>query len=155
MNPQKRRDVIDAMRVLSAIEQRNAMVLTDQQGYAGRPLLSAEDQFKVIQAMSPEAAGELATRYATMKVLPTETVARLWPQAQRQLLADGSQADIHDLGLEAKGDGYAFGGDAVKRPQKRRVSITPGVPSVPPAIPARPGGIGEPTRSSPTANPFQ
>ena len=123
MDPSKRRDVIDALRNLAALEQRNALVLTRQPGYEGRPLLSAEDQFAVIRAQSPAAADELATRYATMKVYPTATVAKLWPEMEKRLLADGSQAEVHEFGLDARGDGYAFGGDPVRRPQKRRTVI--------------------------------
>lgn len=152
MDPQKRRDVIDNLRVLQAIEQRNAMVLTGQKGYEGRPMLSAEDQFAVLKAQAPDAAAELATRYATNKILPTDTVAKLWPEAQRRLLADGTQAEIHDLALDAKSDGWAFGGEAVRRPQRRRISIDPGAP--PPArVPRIPPALSVP-KDNPVPNPF-
>ncbi|MBP27842.1 LPD38 domain-containing protein [Methylobacterium sp.] len=152
MDPQKRRDVIDALRVLQAIEQRNAMVLTGQKGYEGRPMLSAEDQFAVLKAQSPVAAAELATRYATNKILPTDTVAKLWPEAQRRLLADGTQAEIRDLALDAKVDGWAFDGDAVRKPQRRRVGIDPSAP--PPArTPRIPPALSVP-KDNPVPNPF-
>ncbi|MGX9983974.1 LPD38 domain-containing protein [Methylobacterium fujisawaense] len=153
MDPQKRRDVIDALRVLQAIEQRNAMVLTQQKGYEGRPMLSAEDQFAVLKAQSPVAAAELATRYATNKILPTDTVAKLWPEAQRRLLADGTQAEIRDLALDAKVDGWAFDGDAVRKPQRRRVGIDPSAPPPPRGERRIPPALSVP-KDNPVANPF-
>lgn len=152
MDPQKRRDVIDNLRVLQAIEQRNAMVLTGQKGYEGRPMLSAEDQFAVLKAQAPQAAAELATRYAANKILPTDTVAKLWPEAQRRLLADGTQAEIRDLALDAKVDGWAFDGDAVRKPQRRRVAVDPSAP--PPArSPRIPPALSVP-KDNPVPNPF-
>lgn len=152
MDPQKRRDVIDALRVMQAIEQHNAMVMTRQRGYENQPLLSAEDQFAVLKAHSPVAAAELATRYATNRILPTETVAKLWPEAQRRLLADGTQAEIRDLALDAKADGWAFGGEAVRKPQRRRVPITPGAPP-PASAPRILPGLSVP-KDNPVPNPF-
>lgn len=153
MDPRKRRDVIDALRVLQAIEQRNALVLTEQKGYEGRPMLSAEDQFAVLKAQSPVAAAELATRYATNKILPTDTVAKLWPEAQRRLLADGTQAEIRDLALDAKVDGWAFDGDAVRKPQRRRVSIDPTAPPPPRSERRIPPALSVPN-TTPVPNPF-
>ncbi|AWV18824.1 hypothetical protein A3862_27480 [Methylobacterium sp. XJLW] len=153
LDPQKRRDVIDNLRVLQAIEQRNALVLTGQKGYEGRPMLSAEDQFAVLKAQSPVAAAELATRYATNKILPTDTVAKLWPEAQRRLLADGTQAEIRDLALDAKVDGWAFDGDAVRKPQRRRVGIDPSAPPPPRGERRTPPALSVP-KDNPVPNPF-
>lgn len=152
MDPQKRRDVIDSLLVLQAIEQRNAMVMTGQKGYEGRPLLSAEDQFAVVRAQSPEAGAELATRYATNKILTTGAVARAWPEAQRRLLADGTQADIRDLSIDAKAEGWAFDGEAVRRPRPRRAPIIPGTP-LPPRQPRIPAGLSVP-QDNRVPNPF-
>ena len=152
MDPQKRRDVIDALRGLQAIEQRNAMVLTQQKGYEGRPLLSAEDQFAVIKAQSPEAGAELATRYATNKILTTEAVAKAWPEAQKRLLADGTDAEIRDLSIDAKAEGWAFDGDAVRKPKPRRAPIIPGAP-LPAREPRIPAGLSVP-KDIQAPNPF-
>ncbi|WP_375408501.1 LPD38 domain-containing protein [uncultured Methylobacterium sp.] len=157
LTPTQRRDAIDSLRELQAMEMQNALTMSETKGYAGRKLLSIPDQFNVLKAKSPEIAGELATRYATAKVLPTEAVARLWLQAQKALVKDGSDADIHDLAIDATMDGYELGGDRVRKPDKRRVSIKPGTrpEAPPPRTPIRPGGIGEPTVTTPTVNPFQ
>jgi hypothetical protein len=147
LDPEHRRDVIAGLRQLSAIEQRNALRIVGEPGYAGRKLLSAEDQLAVIRAISPEAADEIAARYAVAKIAPTETVARLWPEAQQRLLAEGSEAELRDLSYDAKADGYAFEADRVKRAPKRRLPIAappPGpspivLPAMPPgAVPASP-----------------
>lgn len=133
MDPQKRRQAIDAIRVLSAMEQRNALTIMRDKGYEDRKVLSTEDQLATIRALDPRVADEIATRYATKKIAPTDAVARAWPEAQRRLLQDGSQADLSDLALDAKADGYAFGADRVKRPQKRRLVI--------PSSPVNPGQV--------------
>jgi Phytanoyl-CoA dioxygenase (PhyH) len=52
-------------------------------------------------------------------------------QMERALLRDGSEADIRGLAIDAKADGYEFGGEKVKRPVKRRVVI-PGQPAAVP-----------------------
>jgi hypothetical protein len=96
----------------------------------------------VIRAISPVAASEIATRYATSKVLPTASIAKAWPEAQKRLLAEGSAADISDLESDASSDGYAFGGERVTKAKKRRLPISPTpapVPvSPPPQAPATP-----------------
>jgi hypothetical protein len=78
----------------------------------------------------------IATRYATAKIAPTETTARLWPEAQKRLLAEGGEADLRELAFDAKADGFAFEGDRVKRAPKRRVEIPAASPAV--ATPAQP-----------------
>jgi hypothetical protein len=142
MNPDQRRQLIEQLRLLSAMEQHNALAILGEKGYQGRPLLSTEDQLSVIRAISPVAASEIATRYATSKVLPTASIAKAWPEAQKRLLAEGSAADISDLESDASSDGYAFGGERVTKAKKRRLPISPTpapVPvSPPPQAPATP-----------------
>jgi hypothetical protein len=127
MDPNTRRKLIDNLRILGAMEQRNALVMTGEPGYTDRPLLSPEDQFDVIMAISPAAGVELATRYATAKIYKTDVVAKAWPQAKQALIHDGSLADVGDLATNAKLDGYAFDGDRATKAGKRRVVI-PGAP---------------------------
>jgi len=76
-----------------------------------------------INAISPQVADEIATRYATNKIYTTKAVAEAYPQMERALLHDGSEADLGDLAADAEAEGYEFGGDRVKRPMKRRVVI--------------------------------
>jgi hypothetical protein len=79
-------------------------------------------------------------------------VAKLWPEAQKRLLADGTQAEIHDLALDAKADGWAFDGDAVRKPQRRRVSVDPSAP--PPARTPRIAPALSVPKDNPVPNPF-
>jgi conjugative element/phage-associated large polyvalent protein len=123
MDPQQRRQAIDNLRILTAMEQRNALVIAGEPGYAGRPLLSTEDQITTLRAVAPAVADEIATRYATAKIAPAATVAQLWPEAQKRLLTDGGEADLRELAFDAKADGFAFEDERVKRAPKRRVVI--------------------------------
>jgi hypothetical protein len=123
MDPQKRRQAIDNLRTLAAMEQRNALVIAGEPGYQGRKLLSTEDQWRTLQAVTPKVASEIASRYASAKILPTEAVAKAWPEAQRRLLSEGSNADISDLSFDAEIDGYAFDAERESKPKKRRIPI--------------------------------
>ncbi|WP_448150022.1 LPD38 domain-containing protein [Labrys miyagiensis] len=123
MDPTTRRQLIDNLRQLAAMEQRNALVMMKEPGYGDRKMLSPEDQFDVIMAISPAAGTELATRYATAKIYKSDVVAKAWPEVERNLLADGSLADISSYAIDAKSDGYAFDGDRVTKAGKRRIMI--------------------------------
>jgi cytochrome c2 len=61
MDPQKRRQAIDNLRVLAAMEQRNALVIAGEPGYRGRTLLSTEDQLATLRAVAPTVADEIAS----------------------------------------------------------------------------------------------
>jgi hypothetical protein len=123
MDPQQRRQAVDNLRIMAAMEQRNALVITGERGYQGRPLLSTEDHLATLRTIAPVVADEIATRYATAKIAPTASVAQLWPEAQKRLLAEGGEADLRELAFDAKADGFAFEGDRVKHAPKRRVPI--------------------------------
>jgi hypothetical protein len=100
-------------------------------------LLSTEDQLATLRAIVPQVADEIATRYATAQIAPTDTVARLWPEAQKRLAAESGQADLRELAFGAKADGFAFEGERVRRVPKRRVEIPAPAPiaQAPPAAP--------------------
>jgi len=123
LDPEMRRDLLDNIRELGQMEMRNALVALGEPGYVGRPILDVNDVMLKIRHLSPEVANELATRYATAKIYKTEEVVKVWPRAQRDLSRFGSGADIQGLSYEAKGAGYEFGGERVRKPAKRRVSI--------------------------------
>lgn len=120
MSPAQLRIVNDAVLQMAAMEMRNALVMTNDKGYQGRPILDLKPQLEAIRAASPDAADEIARRYATNRVLPTDTVARAWPDARQQILAKGSEADLADAMVDATLGGYEFGGDRVKRRGKHR-----------------------------------
>ena len=74
---------------------------------------------------SPAVGDEIATRYATNKIYTTRAVADAYLQLERALARDGSEADLGGLVADAWTEGYEFGGEKAKRPQKRRVPIPP------------------------------
>lgn len=123
MAPDKRRNVLDVLNALKAMEQQNALILTKEPGYAGRRLQNVEKQFEILQLTAQGVAEEIATRYATAKIAPVTTIERVWPEMSRRLLADGNKADLQDLAIDAKADGYAFRGEKTKKPTKRRVPM--------------------------------
>jgi hypothetical protein len=105
---------------------RNAFVIMKEPGYAGRPLISPRTSMDKIRALSPVVADEIAARYATAKIYTTEAVAAAYPELQRSLVSEGSEADVGGLAFDARADGYEFGGERVKKPQKRRLTVPPG-----------------------------
>jgi hypothetical protein len=125
LDPEKRRGLIENIRELAQTEMRNALVILKEPGYATRPVLDVKDTMTKLQALSPEVANEIATRYATGKIYTTASVQQAWPILRDELARHGSEADVADLAMDAKAEGYEFGGDRVKRPQKRRVTIQP------------------------------
>jgi hypothetical protein len=121
--PVTRRDLIDNIRELAQVEMRNAFVIMKEPGYAGRPLINPQTAMDKIHALSPIVAEEIAARYATAKIYDTDAVAAAYPELQRRLVQDGSDADIAPLAFDAAGEPYQFGGEPTKRPQKRRVAV--------------------------------
>lgn len=127
----QRRDAIDQIHNLGLREMRNALVITGDQGYDGRAIKSVKDQFEVLKAVSPDVAEEVARRYAMKKVLPTEAVAKAWPQARALVLRDGTAADISGIADEAASTGWEFGAErTVKRRLRTRKPI-PGQATAP------------------------
>lgn len=124
LDPEKRRDLISNIRELSQMEMRNALVIMKEPGYEGRPVLDTRDTMDKIQNLSPEIAKEVATRYATARIYTTASVQAAWPRLRDELVHNGSDADIKDLSLDAKADGYEFSGERVRRPVKRRVQMS-------------------------------
>ena len=92
-------------------------------------MLDVNDTMTKIRALSPAVANEIATRYATNKIPMTSSVQQSWPTLRDEVLRNGSEADVLDLALDARADGYEFGGDRVKRPQKRKITIQPAAPA--------------------------
>jgi hypothetical protein len=128
MDPDKRRNVLDVLNTLKAMEQQNAVIMTKEPGYAGRKLRNVERQFEILQLTAQGVADEIATRYATAKISPSSTIERIWPEMSRRLLADGNKAELQDLAIDAKSDGYAFRGEKTKKPNKRRIPMEAAAP---------------------------
>lgn len=125
MSPELRRDLIDELRKLGQMEMYNAFVIMKEPGYAKQPLQDVNEVFEKIQALSPDVARELATRYATAKIYSTEAVREAWPTLKSELLRFGSGADIAFLKGDARAAGYEFSGDRTRKPQKRRIPVAP------------------------------
>jgi hypothetical protein len=123
LDPEKRRALTDNVRELAQMEMRNALVILRAPAYEGRPVFDVNDVMGKIAAQSPQIATEIATRYATAKIYTTQAVQKAWPQLRNEVVQSGSQADVAGLMLDAKADGYEFGGDRVKRPAVRRVFV--------------------------------
>lgn len=123
LSEENRGRVRDNVRELAEMEMYNALVIMKAPGYANQRLLDTMPTLEKIDAISPVVADEIATRYATNKIYTTKAVAEAYPQMQRALLRDGSEADLGGLAVDAKAEGYEFGGERVRRPVKRRAPI--------------------------------
>lgn len=124
-----RKSAIEAIHQLSAQEMRNALVMTEEPGYAGRKLLDVKKQYAVIEAISPALAQEVARRYAMAKVFTTQSVAAEWQGIKRELVRAGSQADIADRVDNIAAEGFEFGGEHIPRKKLKRAPIRGEAPS--------------------------
>ena len=118
-----RKAAIEAVHQLAAQEMRNALVMTNEPGYAGRNILDVNKQYAVIKAVSPTLADEVARRYAMAGVYKADAVARNWPDARKELLRAGSNADIGSITGTVADEGYEFGADRISRPRKPRLPM--------------------------------
>jgi len=118
-----RKAAIEAIHQLGAQEMRNALVMTNEPGYEGRNILDVNKQYAVIKAISPSLADEVARRYAMAGVYKTGLVAKNWPAARKELIRNGSEADISDISGGIADEGFEFGADKIKRPRKLRLPM--------------------------------
>jgi hypothetical protein len=118
-----RKAAIEAIHQLGAQEMRNALVMTNEPGYEGRNILDVNKQYAVIKAISPSLADEVARRYAMAGVYKTDLVAKNWPAARKELIRNGSEADISDISGGIADEGFEFGADKIKRPRKLRLPM--------------------------------
>jgi hypothetical protein len=123
LTPDNRRNLLDAIAELKQTEMYNAAVIMKMPGYHNQPIYDTAPIIDKIEAISPQVADEIATRYAAKKIYTTQAVALAYPQMERALLRDGSEADLAGLAADAKAEGYEFYGEPAKRPMKRRVVI--------------------------------
>lgn len=119
LSRKQRGDLGDAVRELGQMELNNALTITKEPGYANQALLDLSLPMAKIRSISPAAADEISTRYATAKIYKTDLVAKAYPAIRDALLQQGSEADLSQY-VERD---YEFGGERVKKPQKRRVPI--------------------------------
>ncbi len=124
MDPGKRRQVIDALDNLKRVEIRNALVMLKEPGFTDRKIMPVADQWQALRDIDPKAANEIATRYATNKVMQETAVARMWPDVRRRVL-QGDAAGVKGLAAEAKAGGYEFGAARVKKPSKPLIKVRP------------------------------
>lgn len=135
LSPRDRRDMIDNLRELAQTEMRNSFVIMKTPGWAERPVMDLAPIMDKIRKVSPMVADEVATRYATGRVYTTRAIAQSYDRLRDEVIRNGSQADVGDMAADARSEGYEFGGERVRKPQKRRVVIPAQVP-LPPAVAA-------------------
>jgi hypothetical protein len=71
--------------------------------YANRRLLDTTATLEKIDAIAPAVGDEIATRYPTNKIYTAKAVAKAYPQLERALVRDGSEADLGGLVADAWG----------------------------------------------------
>jgi hypothetical protein len=104
---------------------RNGFVIMKEPGYANRPVMTLDDTMARIRSISPEVGNEIAARYATSKIYRADAVAKSYAPMQSAVLREGGEADLSNFTDDAQAQGYEFGAERVKRPQKRRIEIRP------------------------------
>jgi hypothetical protein len=125
LSPVQRRDLLDSVRELAQKEMRNGFVIMKEPGYANRPVMTLDDTMARIRSISPEVGNEIAARYATSKIYRADAVAKSYAPMQSAVLREGGEADLSNFTDDAQAQGYEFGAERVKRPQKRRIEIRP------------------------------
>lgn len=113
--------VDDILGKLAMAEARNALVMMGVDGWKGREVMETAGYYRELQEVSPDLAQALADRFATAKVLPLDTVERLWPEVQKRLLRDGGDMLQSDFVARAKAAGFEMDGTAIKRKARRKV----------------------------------
>jgi hypothetical protein len=111
----------DILSQLQFAEARNALVMMQVPGWQDRELIETAGFFRELAAAQPDVGRALADRLATARVLPLDTVERLWPEFEQRLARDGSAAMVADLAAQAKGAGFEANGQAIKRKQRAAV----------------------------------
>lgn len=122
LTKESRKKLTEAISILSMKEFRNALVILEEPGYAGRPLMDLSSEFAIIRETSPEVALNLQTIYATRKIYKTSAVALNYKNYRDEILAGGGDAEVSGITSDIVSDGYEFDGERVPR-RKRRVPI--------------------------------
>ncbi len=108
----------DILADISMAEARNSLILMGVQGWKQLQPMETAGYFRELKAVSPDLYDLLADQYATAKVLPADTVARIWPDLRRRALQDGTDAITVDLEAEAGAAGYELDGIRIPRKSK-------------------------------------
>lgn len=117
----------DILSDLAMAEARNALVVMGVPGFGGvRAPIPTDSYWRELRAAAPNVATALADLYATRKVAPADIVHRQWPEVQKRLNADGTQARLADLIGRHKAAGADQKGRKIPRAAK------PGVPGLDP-----------------------
>jgi hypothetical protein len=111
----------DILEDLAMTEARNALVMMQVPGWQGREVMETAGYYRELQSVSPELARALADRFATAKVVPLDTMEKLWPEAEKRLLRDGSDMQQTDLVARIKAAGFEMHGAAIKRKPRHTV----------------------------------
>ena len=116
----------DILSDLALAEARNALVDTGASGYAGREIIDTSTYLRELAAVSPRLHKALADRYANPRgrVLQADAVRESWPELQRWLLRDGTDARVDDVSGKVEALGNELGGGKIA--PKGRPSVRAG-----------------------------
>lgn len=123
INPDTRKKLVSVIGQMALAEMVNALIITKEPGYAGRPLFDMSTFYAQINGLDPRVSEEIKTRYGTSQIYKTEEVARQYEQLQDTLIRGGTSADLSVIAEKVKLGGFEFGGERRKRQQLRRESI--------------------------------
>ncbi len=103
MSRQRRRMVVDALERLAVAEMGNAMIVTNQPGFAQREMWDRDSLWHDIELMAPEVADEMEYRLARgdYRAYAYDVVMEGWPEVASRIESDGSSARLDDLARRA------------------------------------------------------
>lgn len=104
LSPTQQKLLNDRLSDLQVRVQRNALVATGEPGFANRKILPTFPLVEEIKAIDPRIAADLKTRMGS-RIYTTDTVAKLWPKVQAELLANGPKANLRPFVMRAKAAG--------------------------------------------------
>jgi hypothetical protein len=110
--------------MLSMLEARNALIAAKEPGWEQKQIVDPTPTYDVIREISPEAADELAARFASHKVYRQDATAAAWPKALDRLGREGTEASLSDLRGDVRAAGYEMGAYRQRKARLPRASLT-------------------------------
>jgi uncharacterized protein YaeQ len=104
MTAQHRQMVIDQLEKLAVAEMGNAMIATDQPGFAQRNMRDRNALWVELELMAPEVAREFSARLTrgSDQAYDYDAVHELWPQVRDRIRTEGVNADLDGFARQAK-----------------------------------------------------
>lgn len=128
MTPDSRKKLAQVVGQMALAEMVNGLIVTKEPGYTDRKLFDMNVFMDRINAISPEAAEEVKSRYAGgstsgKKIYRWDNVAKAYDPMQSALITNGSQADLSLITEDVTSGGYEFGSERRKKAPVRRGRI--------------------------------